>query len=58
MPFTVTGLPGLSILFGTSHEGMPIGVQLVSSWHAESTVLHLVSVLEKVSPFKGSHPNI
>ncbi len=57
-PFTVTGLPALSIPFGVSHEGMPIGVQLISSWHAESTVLYLASVLEQVSPVKGSHPNI
>lgn len=57
-PFTVTGLPGLSIPFGLSHDGMPIGVQLVSSWYAESTILHLASVLEKVSPVKGFHPNI
>ncbi|PON23115.1 hypothetical protein TGAM01_v208120 [Trichoderma gamsii] len=57
-PFTVTGLPGLSIPFGASHEGMPIGVQLVSTWYAESTVLYLASVLEKVSPVRGFHPSI
>lgn len=57
-PFTVTGLPGLSIPFGASHEGMPIGVQLVSTWYAESTVLYLASVLEKASPVRGFHPSI
>lgn len=57
-PFTLTGLSGLSIPFGASHKGMPIDVQLVSSWYAESTVLHLPSVLEKVSPVKEFHPNI
>ena len=38
-PFSLTGMPALSMRFGTSHEGLPIGVQIVSSWLAESTVL-------------------
>lgn len=57
-PFTVTGLPALSIPFGANHEGLPIGVQLVSGWYAESTILHLASILEKVSPVNGAHPKM
>jgi aspartyl-tRNA(Asn)/glutamyl-tRNA(Gln) amidotransferase subunit A len=52
VPFKVTGLPWLSIRFGTSWEGLPIGVQLVSTWLAESTVLHLDSLLEAISPVR------
>jgi aspartyl-tRNA(Asn)/glutamyl-tRNA(Gln) amidotransferase subunit A len=58
VPFNVTGLPGLSIRFGTSRDGLPIGVQLVSKWLAESTLLHLASKLEAVSPVRDLHPNI
>jgi aspartyl-tRNA(Asn)/glutamyl-tRNA(Gln) amidotransferase subunit A len=58
VPFNVTGLPGLSIRFGTSRDGLPIGVQLVSKWLAESTILHLASKLEAVSPVRDLHPNI
>lgn len=54
----VTGLPGVSMRFGTSNEGMPIGVQIVGSWQAESTILHIASLLEKVSPVSGLHPII
>ncbi len=54
----VTGLPGLSIRLGTSSDGLPIGVQLVSSWYAESTILHLASLLEAASPVRDLHPNI
>ncbi|MEA1673264.1 amidase [Nitrospirillum sp. BR 11163] len=55
-PLNVTGLPGLSLRFGTSRDGLPISVQLVSSWMAESTILHLASLLEGVSPVRGLHP--
>jgi aspartyl-tRNA(Asn)/glutamyl-tRNA(Gln) amidotransferase subunit A len=58
VPLNLTGLPGLSIRFGTSSNGLPIGVQLVSKWMAESTVLHVGAQLESVSPVRGLHPNI
>ncbi len=58
VPLNVTGLPGLTIRFGTSRDGLPIGVQLVSSWLAESTILHLASLLEMASPVRDLHPNI
>jgi aspartyl-tRNA(Asn)/glutamyl-tRNA(Gln) amidotransferase subunit A len=58
VPFNVTGLPGLSMRFGTSREGLPIGVQLVSNWLAESTVLHIASLLEAVSPVRDIRPAI
>ena len=56
VPLNVTGLPGISMRFGTSKEGLPINVQLVGSWQAESTILHVASLLEAVSPVRNSHP--
>ncbi|MEV0714005.1 amidase [Asanoa sp. NPDC050611] len=58
VPFNLTGLPALSMRFGTSHDGMPIGVQLVANWHAESTILHIASLLETRSPVRDLHPAI
>lgn len=58
VPFNVTGLPALSMRFGTSSDGLPINVQLVSTWLAESTIIHLASLLESVSPVKDLHPSI
>ncbi|MET4155550.1 amidase [Bradyrhizobium sp. RT7b] len=57
-PFSLTGMPALSMRFGTSHDGLPIGVQIVSSWLAESTVLKVASLLEEVSPVRNLHPTI
>src|ERR1700754_1570832 len=57
-PFSVTGLPGMSLPFGTSRDGLPIGVQLVSPWLAESTILHLATLLESVSPVRNVRPDL
>jgi aspartyl-tRNA(Asn)/glutamyl-tRNA(Gln) amidotransferase subunit A len=58
VPLNVTGLPGISMRFGTSKEGLPINVQIVGSWQAESTIFHVASLLESVSPVRDLHPHI
>ncbi|WP_207382699.1 amidase [Flavobacterium subsaxonicum] len=58
VPLNVTGLPGISMRFGTSKEGLPINVQLVGSWQSESTILHAATLLENVSSVSNLHPNI
>jgi aspartyl-tRNA(Asn)/glutamyl-tRNA(Gln) amidotransferase subunit A len=56
VPFNLTGLPALSMRFGTTGDAMPIGVQLVANWHAESTILHVASLLETLSPVRNQWP--
>jgi aspartyl-tRNA(Asn)/glutamyl-tRNA(Gln) amidotransferase subunit A len=58
VPLNVTGLPGVAMRFGTSKEGLPINVQIVGSWQAESTILHLASLLESVSTVRNLHPTL
>jgi aspartyl-tRNA(Asn)/glutamyl-tRNA(Gln) amidotransferase subunit A len=58
VPLNVTGLPGLSMRFGASKEGLPINVQVVGKWQAESTILHLASLLESISTVRNLHPNL
>ncbi len=58
VPLNVTGLPGISMRFGTSKDGLPINVQVVGSWLAETTILHVASLLESVSPVRYLHPTL
>jgi aspartyl-tRNA(Asn)/glutamyl-tRNA(Gln) amidotransferase subunit A len=46
-PFNVTGSPALSVPFGWSHDGLPIGVQIVGRHLDEATVLRVGMVLER-----------
>jgi aspartyl-tRNA(Asn)/glutamyl-tRNA(Gln) amidotransferase subunit A len=56
VPFSLTGNPALSMRFGTTDDGLPIGVQLVSSWFAESTILNVAATLESLSEVRDLHP--
>lgn len=54
--FSLTGNPAMTLRFGTSRDGLPIGVQLVASWLAESTMFDAAARLEAVSPVRDLHP--
>jgi aspartyl-tRNA(Asn)/glutamyl-tRNA(Gln) amidotransferase subunit A len=58
VPLNITGLPGISMRFGSSKEGLPINVQIVGSWLAESTIIHVASLLEGVSPVRDLRPDL
>lgn len=46
LPWDLTGSPALSVPFGWSSEGLPIGVQLVGRHFGEATVLKAAVALE------------
>lgn len=50
-PFNLTGLPVLSLPSGLSAEGLPVGVQLVSRWWDEATLVRIGRVLEGTRPW-------
>lgn len=57
-PFNLTGLPALSVPYGFSSENLPIGIQLVSKWFNESTILRLGALLERKGGLGDRRPPI
>jgi amidase len=54
--FNVTGLPALSLPLHQSADGLPVGVQLVSSPWREDLLLQLGTQLEQALPWKDRRP--
>jgi aspartyl-tRNA(Asn)/glutamyl-tRNA(Gln) amidotransferase subunit A len=54
----LAGLPALSVPFGMSSEGLPIGVQLTASHFEEQRMLNAAYALELASSVKGVRPNV
>ena len=46
VPFDLTGSPAISVPFGWSEDGLPIGVQLVARHFDEATLLRAAAALE------------
>ena len=47
VPASLAGIPGISIPFGKSKEGLPLGIQILSKHFDEQTILNAASYLEK-----------
>jgi aspartyl-tRNA(Asn)/glutamyl-tRNA(Gln) amidotransferase subunit A len=56
VPFDLTGSPAVSLSFGATSDGLPIGVQLVGRPGADDDLLDLAERLEAVSPVRGRRP--
>jgi aspartyl-tRNA(Asn)/glutamyl-tRNA(Gln) amidotransferase subunit A len=49
----LAGLPGLSVPAGLSHEGLPLGLQVIGRAFDEATVLRAGRALEEAAEFKA-----
>jgi Asp-tRNA(Asn)/Glu-tRNA(Gln) amidotransferase A subunit family amidase len=56
IPFDLTGSPALSVPFGWSREGLPIGVQVVGRHFDEAVVLRVGMALEAMHDATNRHP--
>jgi len=54
----LAGIPCMSIPYGMSSRGLPIGVQILGDYFDESTLLQTAYVLEKTSDISDYRPTI
>lgn len=54
----LAGLPGLSVPFTLSQEGLPIGIQLTGNHFQEQKILNIAKHLESYSSAKGKVPSV
>lgn len=54
----LAGLPGMSVPFGISQGGLPIGVQVTANHFDEQRMFNVAAALEAVSSVKGKKPHV
>jgi aspartyl-tRNA(Asn)/glutamyl-tRNA(Gln) amidotransferase subunit A len=55
-PFNLTCHPAISVPAGLTTDGLPVGLQLIAPWFAEQRLLHIASVLERISGWPARRP--
>jgi Asp-tRNA(Asn)/Glu-tRNA(Gln) amidotransferase A subunit family amidase len=56
--FSVLGLPAISIPCGFTHDGLPVGMQIIGRRRAEATVLRAAAAFEAAHPWANRRPPI
>jgi aspartyl-tRNA(Asn)/glutamyl-tRNA(Gln) amidotransferase subunit A len=56
LPFNLTGQPAASILCGLSHDGLPVGLQVVAARYQEPLLLEVCLAIEQVMGLGPLHP--
>jgi len=57
-PFNLTGQPAATVPCGFTSEGLPVGLQIVGRWHADSTVLRAAACFEAAQPWAHHRPRL
>jgi Asp-tRNA(Asn)/Glu-tRNA(Gln) amidotransferase A subunit family amidase len=55
-PFNLTGQPAITVPCGSTADGLPVGLQIVGRWHAETTVLRAAACFEALQPWAQLRP--
>ena len=58
IPADLTGSPAISVPFGWSEDGLPIGVQLIGRHLEEGLLLRVASALERLGTTADRHPPV
>ena len=57
-PFSVTGVPALTLCIGFAASGLPLAMQIAGRPFDEATVLRIGEAYERVSPWRSVRPNL
>lgn len=57
-PFNMTGQPAASVPCGFTSEGLPVALQIVGRWHADTLVLQAAAAFEQAQPWAGLWPKL
>jgi aspartyl-tRNA(Asn)/glutamyl-tRNA(Gln) amidotransferase subunit A len=55
-PFNLTGHPAASVPCGFTREGLPVALQIVGRWHADTLVLQAAAAFEQAQPWAPHRP--
>jgi aspartyl-tRNA(Asn)/glutamyl-tRNA(Gln) amidotransferase subunit A len=58
IPVNLAGLPGMSIPCGFDHQGLPIGLQLISNVLREDVLFHVAHAYEQATEWHKKQPNL
>ena len=56
IPFNMTGHPAISIPFGHSKAGLPIGIQFVAPWYGEAHLVKLAQAFDAETGASAAFP--
>ena len=57
-PFNLTGQPAASVPCGFASDGLPVALQIVGPWHADTLVLQAAAALEQAAPWADAWPDV
>lgn len=57
-PFNMTGQPAASVPCGFTSEGLPVALQIVGRWHADTLVLQAAAAFEQAMPWADRQPQV
>jgi len=55
-PFNLTNQPAATVPCGFTSDGLPVGLQIVGKWHADTTVLRAAACFEAAQPWAQHRP--
>ena len=57
-PFNMTGQPAASVPCGFTSDGLPVALQIVGRWHADTLVLQASAAFEQAQPWAQVRPAV